>query len=219
MNLRPGRWDYPKLRRLLRPANRYGLDRWVAGIARTLDGLVINVGAGGDARQFGRRVVTLDRYAPGAHVRADLADGLPFAADVFDGAICTEVLEHVPDPSLLLRELHRVIRPGGTAVLSIPFVFKYHADPIDAIRLTPPGLRRELERAGFSVVFTAGIGARPVALLLFAESLHPIAKVVVRAAQLPLAPLLRWRSPRDGHWSEWAANAVAVARKPSHARR
>jgi len=56
--------------------------------------------------------------------RAGVAQGdalhLPFADASLDRVICTEVFEHVPDDALLLAELARVLRPGGTIAVSVP---------------------------------------------------------------------------------------------------
>jgi ubiquinone/menaquinone biosynthesis C-methylase UbiE len=48
------------------------------------------------------------------------ASRLPFPARVFDGAICTEVLEHVLEPGTVTREIRRVVKPGATVVISVP---------------------------------------------------------------------------------------------------
>lgn len=58
--------------------------------------------------------------APGL-VRLDVT-GLHFAADRFDAVICNHVMEHVPDDRAALRELHRVLRPGGWAILMTPIL-------------------------------------------------------------------------------------------------
>ncbi len=55
---------------------------------------------------------------PGA-VRADITD-LQFADATFDGVICIHVLEHIEDDRRALRELYRVVRPGGWAAIAIP---------------------------------------------------------------------------------------------------
>ena len=45
---------------------------------------------------------------------------LPLKSECFDIVFCNHVLEHVPDDSLLLKEIHRVLRPGGYAVFMVP---------------------------------------------------------------------------------------------------
>jgi SAM-dependent methyltransferase len=47
-------------------------------------------------------------------------DQSPFATSTFDVVLCTEVLEHVPDPAAVIAELVRVARPGARIVVSIP---------------------------------------------------------------------------------------------------
>lgn len=57
-------------------------------------------------------------------VRADLEGGrLPIRAASFDVVVCYDVLEHLFDPMSLLSEIHRVLRPGGTALLCVPNAF------------------------------------------------------------------------------------------------
>lgn len=56
------------------------------------------------------------------HTRVVAADAaaLPFRAETFGGALCTEVLEHVDAPAPVFAELHRVLRPGAVAVVTTP---------------------------------------------------------------------------------------------------
>ncbi|MGH7645628.1 MAG: class I SAM-dependent methyltransferase [Gemmatimonadales bacterium] len=50
----------------------------------------------------------------------DISRGIPFSADSYDFVFCLEVLEHVPDPFGTLAEFHRVLRPRGVLILSVP---------------------------------------------------------------------------------------------------
>ncbi len=68
---------------------------------------------------LGFRVITADLAQRGVQVRLDVTR-LPFGEASFDGVICNHVLEHVPDDVSALREICRVLRPGGWAVLNVP---------------------------------------------------------------------------------------------------
>jgi len=94
-------------------------------------------------------------YALGFHVRrqgeltpdldADL-QSLPFRTGSVGGAFAIEVFEHLPEPWRAAAELHRVLRPGGRAMITVPFWSGYHAKPGpagygDYFRFTEDGLR------------------------------------------------------------------------------
>ena len=59
-------------------------------------------------------------YAYAANVRTMDVEDLPFNSDHFDLVICNHVLEHVPDDARAMREILRVLKPGGHAVLQVP---------------------------------------------------------------------------------------------------
>jgi SAM-dependent methyltransferase len=82
---------------------------------------------------------------------ADLHE-LPADLGELDLVVCTEVLEHVADPSVVLAELRRVLRPGGSLLVTVPFVAGLHEEPYDFYRYTNHALRMLLDRAGFSEV-------------------------------------------------------------------
>ena len=62
---------------------------------------------------------TTDLFSPLADVKADICD-LPFDDDQYDLILCNHVLEHIPDDTKAMRELYRVLKPGGMAILQIP---------------------------------------------------------------------------------------------------
>ncbi|HKO04886.1 MAG TPA: class I SAM-dependent methyltransferase [Candidatus Acidoferrales bacterium] len=86
-----------------------------------------------------------------ADVYADL-QRLPIADESFDVVLCTQVLEHVPEPERVLSEAHRILRAGGMAVLSVPFMAAEHEEPHDYLRFTSYGITDLLQRAGFEAV-------------------------------------------------------------------
>jgi len=62
---------------------------------------------------------TTDLNSPLADVEADICD-LPFKENEFDFILCNHVLEHIPDDTKAMKELYRILKPGGTAILQIP---------------------------------------------------------------------------------------------------
>jgi SAM-dependent methyltransferase len=93
---------------------------------------------------------------------------LPFADGSYDHAAAFEVVEHHPEPVLLLRELARVVRPGGYVFLSWPHIFPLHEEPHDYFRYTHYAMERMASAAGLeSVRFvrTGGLLAVLVTLL------------------------------------------------------
>lgn len=65
------------------------------------------------------RYVSVDLFDPAADRAADLT-ALPFPSGAFDVAICSHVLEHVPDDRTAIAELHRILAPGGRAAVMVP---------------------------------------------------------------------------------------------------
>jgi SAM-dependent methyltransferase len=67
---------------------------------------------------------------------------LPVEDASFDLVLCLQVLEHSDDPALAVRELHRVVKPGGRVLASTHGTFVYHPSPVDYWRWTHTGLER-----------------------------------------------------------------------------
>lgn len=86
-------------------------------------------------------VVSLDIESnAGVDVMAD-AHRLPFSADTIDAVFCVSTLEHVHRPPEVIKEICRVLKPGGIVYVNAPFVFPFHADPDDFHRFSQNGLR------------------------------------------------------------------------------
>ena len=65
---------------------------------------------------------------------------IPFEDNYFDSILCTEVLEHVPNPLVLVNEMYRVLKSDGKIILTVPFSARYHYIPHDYYRYTPSSL-------------------------------------------------------------------------------
>lgn len=68
----------------------------------------------------GEGYITADIESPLAKVKMDIHQ-IPFAENTFDVVLCNHVLEHVRDDIQAMHEIHRVLKPGGFAILQIPF--------------------------------------------------------------------------------------------------
>lgn len=84
-------------------------------------------------------------------VKAD-ASLLPFRDEKFDAVICSEILEHVPDPKLVLGEVFRILRPNGAVLICVPFLVQIHGDPADYGRYTDYYWKDTLASTGFSSI-------------------------------------------------------------------
>lgn len=120
---------------------------------KNVSGRVLDVGCGNKRLQkylpATAEYVGLD-FNPAADMQVDISkDRYPFKNNSFDYVICNAVLEHVKDDNYVLNEIYRVLKPGGSFYVSIPFMQPFHADPDDFRRYTAAGLRLQLENHGF----------------------------------------------------------------------
>jgi SAM-dependent methyltransferase len=81
-----------------------------------------------------------DLDMPTAMIKVDITK-IQFADNTFDVIICNHVLEHIPDDALAMRELYRVLKPNGWAILQTPMNIKQHETIEDLSPLT--GKQRE----------------------------------------------------------------------------
>ncbi len=140
--------------------SRVRLDRAIAKSASLAHGTLLDVGCGRKPYQklfqpHVERYLGLE-YSPGSGYRGNLADFcgdagyLPIADSSVDTILCTEVMEHLPDPERAVSEFARVLRPGGTVIATAPFFYPIH-DSYDFFRYSPDGLKTMMERHGLTV--------------------------------------------------------------------
>jgi SAM-dependent methyltransferase len=80
------------------------------------------------------------------------AYNIPVDDESFDSAICTAVLEHLEEPELAIKECYRVLKPGGIAIYSVPFIWPLHEAPRDFFRYSMYGLKHLFEKSDFKVI-------------------------------------------------------------------
>ncbi len=83
---------------------------------------------------------------------------IPIVSSTFDAVLCTRVLEHVSDPHLVVKELHRVLRPGGVLYLTAPQAWFEHQPPHDYFRFTSFALNKLFREAGFEITYIEPMG-------------------------------------------------------------
>lgn len=139
---------------------RRGLFLHVRGLARHITGATLDVGCGMKPYRglcASDSYVGLELDTPESRARgvADVFyDGsrFPFSDAVFDSVLCNQVLEHVFTPEEFLRDVLRVLKPGGHVLLTVPFVWDEHEQPRDYGRYSSFGIADLVRRAGFEII-------------------------------------------------------------------
>jgi len=91
-----------------------------------------------------RKIEQVDVFFDGTH--------FPFKNAEFDSIILTQVLEHIFEPDSFLSEINRVTKTGGRLLMSVPFVWDEHSQPVDYARYSSFGIRHLLEKHGFRMI-------------------------------------------------------------------
>ncbi|MDP6527893.1 MAG: methyltransferase domain-containing protein [Candidatus Pacebacteria bacterium] len=118
-----------------------------------------------------------DKFIPEGKIEKDVEDQkryvMPYEDNTFDVVLTTKVImEHVSEPREVVKELHRVLKPGGEIFIVAPLVRRQHQIPHDYFRFTEFGIRYLLEKEGFSIIDIAasnGFMATAVSYAYFFE--------------------------------------------------
>jgi SAM-dependent methyltransferase len=121
---------------------------------------------------------------------------IPLPDSSFDAAIMGEVLEHVEEPIALLKEAHRLLKPGRKLIATVPFLFPIHADPHDFGRYTEYYWREASKKTGFSDIEVEKQGTLFAVLGLALQHLFKAKGVSWRPVQIPLVNFLMWLDRR-----------------------
>lgn len=140
---------------------RNGLYKALRQIAPTIKGHILDFGCGSKPYQSlfvnAESYIGVDIEVSGHdHENSQIDfyyDGkvLPFPDNSFDAVVSFEVFEHVFNIEEVLKEVRRVLRPGGIFLLSVPFAWDEHEIPYDFARYTSFGISYVLKSNGFKV--------------------------------------------------------------------
>ncbi len=148
---------------------------------------------------------------------------IPVRDASFDCVLCTSVLEHIEEPEAALRECWRILKPGATAIYTVPMFWHLHEQPRDFFRYTSFGVEYLFRRAGFEIAevtpmsgfwmtFASELGY--YWLSLFPRPLRPVATAGIVLANLIVPGLDAFERRFHGRSREWTWMHIVVARRP-----
>lgn len=131
--------------------SRYGLNKYVKDSCKNISEegeKVLFIGSGGPLETLVKsnlpessKIITIDFDELRQPDIVMDATNLEFEDNSFDYVFLLEVLEHIPEPTKALSEIHRCLKVGGKLFMSTPFVFGIHDAPHDYFRFTKYGLK------------------------------------------------------------------------------
>ncbi len=136
--------------------------------------------------EFGASNKLLHRFTAGAeytvlaYPECDIQNLAKVDDNQFDVAILDQVLEHVMAPERGLIEVHRILKPGGVAIITLPFLVPVHMgqDFGDYYRWTPQGIEVSLKRCGFDAQVRMWGNLKAAGLLL--EDMYMFAEEAIK---------------------------------------
>lgn len=163
-----------------------------------------------------KRYVAIDPILEGLVDVVAVGENLPIPNNTFDVVLCTQVLSYVSDPFRVVNEFHRVLKPGGSLLISVPSFFPKHHN--ERWRILPDGLRILL--SGFSIVEIAAEGnsitgiCRTINILLDKLFLNRIARYLFSVCVIPFFNVAGICLERLSSTNDWfTANISARAKK------
>jgi SAM-dependent methyltransferase len=116
------------------PVDRYFIHRFLETNAPYVRGETLEIDTDEYTRRYGgdrvkkRDVLHLTDYLPGITIVGDLTDGRTIPSDAFDCVIVTQTLQLIYDPAAAVRTLHRILKPGGVVLSTVPGISKMTVD-------------------------------------------------------------------------------------------
>ena len=224
--MRDGRWRASRDSDRLSPTSIMIADLQIVAYQRMIEGYacgdLLDLGCG-QAPLYG---VYRDKIAsatcvdwpnslhPNQHLdlAADLTQPIPLYSDEFDTILLSDVLEHIPVPDQVMSEVARLLRPGGHALIGVPFIYGIHEAPHDFHRYTEFRLRQLCQDHGLRVL----------ELWTYGDAVHALLDMTIKyvGGRIPgdwftraLTVIGLWHTPRAA--SKTPLGYALVAAKPS----
>lgn len=140
---------------------RLSLYKNIKKYSKNITGVTLDIGCGSKPYAdlfLSEKYIGMDIEASGhSHTdsRVDVYyDGktFPFENEYFTSVVCFEVLEHVFNPDTFIKETCRILKPGGVALFTVPFIWDEHEQPYDYARYSSFGLNHLFRNNGFTVL-------------------------------------------------------------------
>jgi SAM-dependent methyltransferase len=178
---------------------RRGLYKEISRIAPKIGGDILDFGCGQKPYETcfvnANTYIGLDILVSGHNHRSSKVDifydgkTLPFPDNSFDSVVSFEVLEHVFNLDEVLCEISRVLKPGGTFLMSVPFVWEEHEVPYDFARYTSYGLVYKLKKNDYKILellksTTSILAIGQLLVNYIANNLLPRGRILARFSQL-----------------------------------
>lgn len=131
-----------------------------------LRGTVVELG--GTSKKYSRLATSADRYLV-TNISGDYDEivdmlNMPYEDNSVDAFVSISSLEHVPNPWKAIQEIYRCLKPSGRVLLSVPFVFYFHAAPDDYYRFSHSALFDMLK--DFNILRFEHLGGRASTIAL-----------------------------------------------------
>ncbi|MFH1990700.1 MAG: class I SAM-dependent methyltransferase [Patescibacteria group bacterium] len=139
----------------------------IAERVKNINGIIIDLGSGLNPshKRFWQikpeKLISVDiDKETKPDIIADLNKPLPFPDNFADSVFLFNVIYILGNPSITLREINRILKPGGKVFLTSPFIFNEAKEPVDYWRFTSGALEKLLKESGFEKYLIQPVGER-----------------------------------------------------------
>jgi SAM-dependent methyltransferase len=130
-----------------------------ARTSNLMSGIVVDLGCGekpfkGEIKKLSKKYFGVEwpltvHNKEEIDIYSNISKALPFKSDSVDTIVSFQVMEHLPEPFVFLKECRRILCKNGKIILTTPFMWGVHEAPYDYYRYTQYGLKYLLEKSGF----------------------------------------------------------------------